>query len=203
MNFLAKLSWQKAIISGVILTVTVAGFFYKKKNEINNQQVLSARDKASYWLLLKRKSNVEHLYYGSAGDGGRSRLVKTFKVKTGVPGDSPTPLPQLLGRRYWLITNKTEAADNPETAPYFLELNVPVTDEPPYGPIPYLECGGQCNWILPGYFGLHGVNGDLAKLSDENLGSSGCIRHSDDDLTYLYNLIDPEKEEIKYYVEDT
>ena len=68
--------------------------------------------------------------------------------------------------------------------------------------MPYTECNGQCNWILPGAFGLHGVNGDLSRLSIENPGSSGCIRHSDEDITYLYNNLDPQKEEIRYYIED-
>ena len=78
----------------------------------------------------------------------------------------------------------------------------PVSEEEPFGPTPYIECDGQCNWILPGAFGLHGVNGNSEKLSEFDLGSSGCIRHSNEDITYLYNLLDPEKEEIRYYIED-
>ena len=128
--------------------------------------------------------------------------MKAFKVKTGVPGDSPTPLPQLLGRRYWLITDKTDSSDNPETAPYFISLDIPVSEEYPYGPITYDECNGECNWEIPGYFGLHGVNGDMEKLSEQSPGSLGCIRHSNEDITYLFNLLDPKKEEIRYYIED-
>jgi hypothetical protein len=159
--------------------------------------------KESYWLLLHRKSNVEYLYSGVPGDRGKSRLLKIFPVKTGVPGERPTPLPRLLGREYWLITGKVETKDDPETAPYFLILDVPYSDEYPFGPSPYLECGGeQCDWILPGSFGLHGINGDPARLSSGNPGSSGCVRHRDEDITYLYNLLDPDEEEIRYYIED-
>jgi len=168
-----------------------------------NQEVLSATaQKESYWFVLHRKSNIEYLYRGVAGDKENSTLIKEFKVKTGVPGKRPTPLPKLLGRKFFLITKKFETREIPETAPYFLELNVPTKDEPPYGPEPYLECGGeQCNWELAGTFGLHGVNGDESRLSEENEGSSGCIRHSDEDIIFLYHLLDPEKEEIRYYVE--
>lgn len=48
------------------------------------------------------------------------------------------------------MIDKVEAVDNPETAPYFLTLDIPVSDEEPFGPAPYLECDGQCNWVLPG-----------------------------------------------------
>jgi lipoprotein-anchoring transpeptidase ErfK/SrfK len=129
-------------------------------------------------------------------------LLKTFSVKTGIPEERPTPLPQLVGRDYWLITDKASSKDNPETAPYFLTLNIPAPESSPYGPSPYDECNGQCNWILPGAFGLHGVNGDKTKLAEENPGSSGCIRHTDEDITYLYNLLDLRKEKVRYYIED-
>ncbi len=158
--------------------------------------------KKSHWFVLARKSGREFLYYGVLGDHNDSRLIKTFQVKAGVSGKSPTPLPSLLGRKYWLITKKESSADNPETAPYFLTLDIPVTDNRPYGPVPYEECNGQCDWALPGYFGLHGVNGNNLKLSTEDLGSSGCVRHTDEDITYLYNLLNPETEEIRYYIED-
>ncbi len=101
-----------------------------------------------------------------------------------------------------MIIDKVSAKDNPETAPYFLTLDVPVGEEEPFGPTPYLECDGQCNWKLPGYFGLHGVNGDNSRLSKDNLGSSGCIRHKDEDITFLYNILDPKNKEIRYYIDD-
>lgn len=157
---------------------------------------------SNYWLLLNRKSNQEFLYKGVFGDKSKSELVRKFQVKVGVPGEKPTPLPELVGRKYWLVIDKFDAKDYPETAPYFLKLDVPVTDEEPYGPEPYLECSGQCNWILPGFFGLHGINGEWDRLSNENLGSSGCVRHRDEDITYLYNLLDPKTQEIRYYVSD-
>ena len=184
----------------ILLTLFSVGFFYLNQNK--NQQVLSVKSEPSYWLVLKRKSNIEHLYFGSAGDEGKSKLIKIFNVKSGMPGESPTPLPQILGRKYWLITEKMESSDNPETAPYFLTLDVPVSEQEPFGPTPYLECNGQCNWKLPGYFGLHGVNGDINRLSNENQGSSGCIRHKDEDITFLYNILDPKNEEIRYYIDD-
>ena len=174
--------------------------FYKDNTDTKSLEVLSSNVKLSYWLLLHRKSNVEFLYSGLPGQKDKSKLVKTFQVKSGIPGQSPTPLPKLLGREYWVITQKEESKDNPETAPYFLTLDIPVTDDYPFGPTPYNECNGQCDWILPGYFGLHGVNGDEGKLSNENPGSSGCIRHKDQDIIYLYNLIEPEKNEIRYYI---
>ena len=155
-----------------------------------------------YWMLLERKSNKEYLYKGVPGEQKASRLIKSFIVKTGVKGKKPTPLPQLVGRDYWNIVDKMESFDNPETAPYFLVLDVPVGESEPYGPEPYLECDGQCNWELPGYFGLHGIASDESKLSKNNPGSSGCVRHTDRDITYLYNLFEPKKEPIRYYVLD-
>lgn len=153
---------------------------------------------SAYWFILHRKSKQEFLYFGNPGDTAQSRLVKKFKVNTGKL-TSPTPLHDLLSRGYWLVTSKATST-NPETAPYFISLDVPVTDEAPFGPDPYPECSGKCDWELPGEFGLHGVNGNENKLFD--LGSSGCIRHSDSDITYLYNLLDPEKMEIRYYIKD-
>ena len=159
----------------------------------------------SYWLSLDRKMSKEYLYFGTPGEANNSKLIREFQVKTGASW-SPTPLPELTGREYWNLVNK-EPTQNPETAPYFLQLDVPVTEDWPYGPVPYNECRDiisgeniQCDWVLPGYFGLHGINGNIDKLSDEDYGSSGCIRHSDEDITYLYNLLDPENEEIRYYV---
>lgn len=165
-------------------------------------EVLSGESKNSYWFELHRKSNKETLYFGVPGETENSKLVKEFMVKTGKPGERPTPLPQLLGRDYWLLTAKREALINPETAPYFLVLDIPISDQVPFGPVPYEECGGQCNWQVPGEFGLHGVGGDNSKLSEENEGSSGCIRHADEDITYLYELLNPSQEEIRYYIKD-
>lgn len=82
-------------------------------------------------------------------------------------------------------------------------LDIPFNDEYPYGPTPYNECNGQCNWQLPGSFGLHGIAGDSSKLLAENPGSSGCIRHSDEDITYLYHLLSPEQQEVRYYIHDS
>ncbi len=166
-----------------------------------SSQILS-EIKPSYWLLLHRKSNNEYLFLGTPGKENESKLIKTFKVKTGIPNQTPTPLPALLGRKYWIITDEEKSNYNPETAPYFLTLDIPVSEDVPFGPTPYLECNGQCNWNIPGYFGLHGVGGNPTKLSQDDPGSSGCIRHSDEDITYLFNLLDPKKEEIRYYVED-
>ncbi len=177
--------------------------FLIKKTPPGNELIegLSTQSQ-DYWMLLHRKSNIEFLYQGIPGDKNNSKLIKTFKVKTGIPGERPTPLPQLMGREYWIITQKVETKDSDETAPYFLILDIPVSENEPYGPEPYLECNGQCNWVLPGAFGLHGVAGEEDRLSENDLGSSGCIRHKDEDITFLYNLLDPENEEIRYYIED-
>jgi lipoprotein-anchoring transpeptidase ErfK/SrfK len=155
-----------------------------------------------YWLVLERKSNRELLYQGTPGDSSSSTLIKVFQVKVGIPDQRPTPLPEKLNREYWLITNKFETQDSQETAPYFLTLDIPYSEEFPYGPVPYNECNGQCNWQLPGSFGLHGVASDSSKLAAENLGSSGCIRHHDQDIAFLYQLLDPETKPIKYYIQD-
>lgn len=155
--------------------------------------------KDGYWFVLYRKSNLEQLFYGTPGNYKESSLVKTFMVKTGVPGQRPTPLPQLLGKEYWMVTRKYETSENPETGRYFIELDVPNSFEYPYGPLGYEECNGQCDWVLPGPFGLHGVNGDVSRLTD--FGSSGCIRHQDSDIAYLYSLLDP-SEGIRYYIQD-
>ncbi len=173
-----------------------------KNAERAREQVLSEQVQKSYWFKLHRKSNLEYLYLGEPGNESQSELVKVFNVKTGIPGKRPTPLPKLLEKEYWLITGKYETPDNPETAPYFLALDVPVTEEAPFGPEPYLECNGQCNWELPGSFGLHGNNDDPEKLAGTNPGSSGCIRHTVEDITYLYNLLDPQNSQVRYYVDD-
>lgn len=155
----------------------------------------------SYWFLLHRASQTEVLYTGTPGDTANSTVVRTFNVKTGRPGERPTPLPSLAGREYWIIKDKYPDS-NPETAPYFMTLDIDF-DAPYYGPTPYTECGGeQCNWLVSGAFGLHGVNGDNSRLGASNPGSSGCIRHTNEDITYLYNTIDPSSSEIRYYIED-
>jgi lipoprotein-anchoring transpeptidase ErfK/SrfK len=184
----------------LLLGLIVIGVMILNSSE-EKATVLSSKSHSSYWFLLHRKQNVEYLYYGQAGDREKSTLIKTFRVKTGIPGKKPTPLPQLLDREYWVLTEKRDSKENPETAPYFLKLDIPTSETDPYGPEPYLECDGQCNWELPGDFGLHGIAGNAEKLSEENEGSSGCIRHSDEDISYLYNLLNP-LEEIRYYIED-
>lgn len=153
-----------------------------------------------YWMKLLRVNHKEYLYHGIPGDESKSKLLKEFNVKVGIPGQRPTPLPQLIGRKYWKIIKKYSSIENPETSPYFLELDIPV-DDYYFGPVPYKECGGeQCSWILPGKFGLHGVNNDNSRLTIADPGSSGCIRHTDEDITYLYNLLNVD-EGVRYYVE--
>lgn len=165
-----------------------------------SQPLQEEKKEEQYWFELQRSDNIENLYKGVPGDKSQSQHVRSFNVKTGIPGERPTPLPKLVGRDYWLITDKQPQPDNPETAPYFLTLDVPAPDQEPYGPVPYEECNGQCSWVLPGAFGLHGTGGNPDKLSDFDPGSSGCVRHSDEEITYLYNLLDPTNEEIRYYV---
>lgn len=187
-----------------LLLILVSYFIFYFYNNFSSQKQLGleAQKEQTHWLLLHRKSNKEELYKGLPGDKTKSALIKTFRVKTGIPGERPTPLPQLVGRKYWVITEKHPELQSPETAPYFITLDVPAPTSDPFGPMPYEECNGQCNWVRPGAFGLHGVNGDESRLSEENPGSSGCIRHTDQDITYLYNLLNPQKEDIRYYVED-
>lgn len=182
----------------LFLVVLLAVLFFFRYDRTPSYQAYSSE----YWLLLHRRSNREYLYKGKPGEPGKSRLIREFAVKSGEPGKKPTPLPQLVGRGHWLIIDKLEAKDNPETAPYFLVLDVPIPSEEPFGPKPYTECDGQCNWQVPGYFGLHGVAGDESKMSAEDPGSSGCVRHTDEDITYLYNLFDPKSSPVHYYIED-
>src|SRR3989344_9586887 len=125
----------------------------QRNNTDDKKKAALLQTKNSYWLLLYRKSNIEFLYYGYSGNVHNSILLKIFKVKTGIPGERPTPRPELLGRKYWLVTDKLESKDNPETAPYFLTLDIPVSETEPFGPQPYLECSDpysgevkQCNW---------------------------------------------------------
>lgn len=195
-----KITLIVTIVFGLIALGTF-GFFSLSRGSDADRVAGVSTQKSSYWFMLNRKSNTENFYKGVPGDASKSVLIKTFKVKTGMPGERPTPLPQLIGRDYWVLIKK-EISDNPVTAPYFLTLDVPTSEEEPYGPAPYLECDGQCNWVTAGAFGLHGINGDLTRLSQEDPGSSGCIRHSDEDITYLYNLLEPQTEEIRYYIQD-
>ena len=184
----------------LVFLLIAGGFFYLNKSE---DVKIKNKEKETYWFVLHRKSNTEEMFYGVPGDKLRSQLAREFKVKVGIPGQRPTPLPSLVGREYWNIIKKEPSFENLETAPYFLTLDIPAPSEPPFGPVPYTECDGmQCDWILPGAFGLHGTGGDRTKISEENEGSSGCIRHLDEDITFLYNLLEPEKESIRYYVED-
>jgi hypothetical protein len=195
---------QILIVTGILLSLVVLGTAAIVGNsELKEIKREEQKKLESYWFVLHRKSNIENLYYGIAGDLGKSKLVKTFTVKTGIPGERPTPLPMIMGKEYWLIVEKHAEFENPETAPYFLTLNIPAPTEAPFGPVPYEECNGQqCDWVRPGFFGLHGINGDESRLSVADSGSSGCIRHRDEDITYLYNLLDPTKKEIRYYIED-
>jgi len=191
---------KRFLILGVLISFLLGGIFYFTNNSVQRNQ---PKQQAAYWFILQRKSNKEFLYKGMPGSKEKSQLVKTFVVKAGIPGQRPTPLPKLLGKEYWVIVAKQSSKDNPETAPYFLTLNIPAPSEEPYGPAPYKECNGQqCDWILPGAFGLHGVNGDETRLAKQNSGSSGCVRHKDADITYLYNVLDPKRDEIRYYIED-
>lgn len=157
---------------------------------------------SKYWFVLHRNSNAEELFYGVPGEREGSELVRVMDVKPGVSGESPTPLPSLLGREYWVMIDKWDERENPETGPYFLQLDIDAPSDWPYGPVPYEECGGQCDWGKPGYFGLHGTGDDPTRISPENAGSLGCIRHSNEDIAYLYNLLDPKNQEIRYYIED-
>jgi len=188
-------------VLGVLLLIAF-GIFVTQVQSTKNDPALQDVPKPSYWFMLHRKSNIEYLYLGKPGKPEESELIRKFSVKTGIPGERPTPLPELVGREYWVLTDKIPTSSY-ETAPYFLILDVPVPSVAPFGPAPYLECGGkQCNWQVPGYFGLHGVAGIPERLSEEDPGSSGCIRHSDDDITYLYELLNPKAGEIRYYVKD-
>lgn len=154
----------------------------------------------SYWFRLNRRENIETLNYGPNNLPQLSLMVWFFRVKTGVPGQKPTPLPQKTGRPFWLVIDKYQTRDNPETAPFFLVLDVPGTETSPFGPRPYRECAGQCNWKIPGYFGLHGVAGVESRLTIPEPGSSGCVRHRDFDISFLYHVLDPRRNPIPYFI---
>ncbi len=192
------------LLGGSLILLTILAINNLTKNILIERSVeipQVQQTKNDYWLILHRKSNQEELLQGNPGIQSKSRLIKTFNVKSGIPGQRPTPLPQLLGRQYWLIVEKLDTSGSLETAPFFLKLDIPYVQDYPFGPTPYPECEGQCNWQIPGSFGLHGVAGDNSKLSAENPGSSGCIRHTDEDITYLYNTLDL-TQEVRFYIED-
>lgn len=193
-----KRTTKKIIVTIFILFISIPLFLLIPF--LSLQDTITSESK-QYWLLLYRHSNKELLYYGVPGEQENSNLLRSFSVKTGIPSQRPTPLPSLVGREYWNIINAIDAKDNVETAPFFLTLDIPHTESPPYGPKPYSECNGQCNWIVPGAFGLHGVASDNSKISVDNEGSSGCIRHTDEDITFLYNLLN-NKFPIRYYIID-
>ncbi len=187
----------------LVLLAAITAMSWHSSGEIKNTQVLAEQSSQNdYWMRLYRKSKKEFLYQGVPGDTTQSTLLKEFTVNVGEENKRPTPLPKLMGKEYWNIIAKYEVKDNPETAPYFLTLDIPWSDEYPFGPTPYNECAGlQCNWVRPGSFGLHGIASTPEKLTDA--GSSGCIRHEDQDITYLYNLFNPsENAPIRYYIED-
>ena len=162
-----------------------------------------------YWFLLHRsraggKQPSEELYKGAYGDKSQSKLIRTSVVNPGVAGKSPTPLPSLAGVSYWTVTAKRinpEGDPKNTLGPYFLAFDVPYSNQF-NGPLNYKECGTdgatQCFWPEPGEFGLHGVGNVPSRLTD--LGSSGCVRHSNDAITEIYNILKNEKEEIRYYI---
>lgn len=172
-------------------------------NAINPNSPKTTPAQGDYWFILHRRSKKEDLYQGTPGDVASSKLIRTFTVNVGRFQDDPTPLPQKLGRDYWLITSKRASSNTNLLGPYFLSLDIPYLGEF-QGPQPYLECGEngdeQCFWTTPGDFGLHGVGNTPSRLTDN--GSSGCIRHSNEDITYLNSIINPSNSAIRYYIED-
>ncbi|MDO8487149.1 MAG: M23 family metallopeptidase [Candidatus Curtissbacteria bacterium] len=143
-------------------------------------------------------------------------------IKPGEPGylqrwGHPTPLPQKVGREYWTFTG-VNPNDPGIPGGKFLILDVPpsgtgCTNPDPNnkecgGPVPYIECGPnrdeQCNWGgKSGQFGLHGVD---ATHTLEDTGSQGCVRHSTEDMDFLWNLLHDEipknRGQIRYYIQD-
>src|SRR5688572_20408967 len=114
---------KKVLTLFTILIFLITLLIFQLLAQGNSKGVLSVKQKYSYWLMLHRKSNVEFLYFGPSGEKSSSQLVKIFKVKSGIPNLKPTPLPKFLGRKYWLITAKSETFDS-QTAPYFLTLDI-------------------------------------------------------------------------------
>ncbi|HRN70936.1 MAG TPA: hypothetical protein PLS49_07195, partial [Candidatus Woesebacteria bacterium] len=91
-----------SLLIGLIGSLVLIQHSKGKQGEVAGVQ----EPQAQYWFLLYRKSGVEKLYYGQPGNEEQSALMKTFTVKTGVSGKKPTPLPQLVGREYWVIVEK-------------------------------------------------------------------------------------------------
>lgn len=162
-----------------------------------------------YWFQLHRsragKQPTEDLYHGVYGDALNSDHVMTSTVNPGIDGKSPTPRPDLLGKSYWVITKKEQNQGDAINlmGPDFLVLNIDYQNQ--YnGPLGYNECGPsrneQCFWPTPGEFGLHGTGDTSSRLTDS--GSSGCIRHSNDAITSIYNLLKNESGEIRYYISE-
>src|SRR5690606_13154546 len=108
---------KKVIPLVSVVVLILAGILFTQVQSISKP--LSGDDvpKPAYWFMLHRKSNIEYLYLGEPGNQQKSQLIKKFQVKTGIPGERPTPLPELVGREYWVLTDKMEAFNNPETAP--------------------------------------------------------------------------------------
>lgn len=177
-----------------------------------------------YWFLMNRIGKYEILYKGEPGVISKSKVVKVSRVNPGSPGKEPTPLPQKVGsQKYWLTTAGliTYRPENEDAyykfGPYFIPLNVPTSYRDPvcaneakakgevtedcYGP-KYEECGAsgaeQCNWLTAGQFAIHGNN----RLDEE--GSAGCVRHMNDDISEIYNLLKAENKLVgtRYYVID-
>lgn len=200
-----KKNWISVFLI-ILLVILIAGgsviLQNTKKTKGMTVTVLDQSPKQmDYWFVLQRKSKKEYLYQGIPGDVSQSNVIKEFQVNVGINGERPTPLPKLAGKEYWNLIAKNDTSTDLETAPYFLTLDIPWSDVYPFGPLPYEECNGQCNWVRPGSFGLHGIANTPSKLTDA--GSSGCIRHTDEEITYLYNLLNPsEQNPIRYYIED-
>lgn len=192
-----KLTFRRLLLLSIFFTLSIPVFLLIPLFQSSEEHAIQKE----YWFILYRSSNKELLYFGTPGESEDSTLIKKFTVKTGEPGKKPTPLPSLAGREYWNITNAFSTQEHPDTAPYFLTLDIPQSDEEPFGPVPYEECNGQCNWELPGPFGLHGVASDSSKLALDNPGSSGCIRHTDEDISYLYSLLNNSLP-VRYYILD-
>jgi len=200
-----KNNWISAVLIILLVILIAGGSIVLQNTKKTKGMTVTVLDQSikqmDYWFMLHRKSKKEFLYQGVPGDISQSNVVKEFQVNVGINGERPTPLPKLFGRDYWNLIAEYDTSTDPETAPYFLTLDIPWSDVYPFGPIPYEECNGQCNWVRPGSFGLHGISNTPNKLTDA--GSSGCIRHTDEEITYLYNLLNPsEQNPIRYYIED-
>ncbi len=176
----------------------------------------------TYWFLLNRQKRYEILYKGTPEKITQSQVVKISTINPGSPGDEPTPIPQKLGKKFWSLTGEVRLhpQDSDPTGyekfgPYFIVLDVPFKNQPDpscnnngttdcYGPVPYKECGPsldqQCNWHTPGEFAIHGND----KLDPP--GSAGCVRHSNTDITEIYDTLNNAKainSNTRYYAIDS